>query len=62
MDENDGFSSEDELSPDEEIEQAMQACGQTAVEGFCWHAGTEYCDFHCRFRGSLTDDTDDPPF
>ena len=44
---------DDELDPDEEIECAVHACGQTDVPGFCWHAGTEYCSFHCIFSASL---------
>lgn len=37
----------------DEIERAMQDCGQTEIPGFCWHAGTEHCDFRCIFRESL---------
>ena len=44
---------DDELDPGEEIECAVHACGQTDVPGFCWHAGTEYCSFHCIFSASL---------
>ena len=44
----------DDLDPADEIERAVQACGQTDVPGFCWHAGSEYCMFQCRFRPSLT--------
>ena len=47
---------DDELDPDEEIELAVHACGQTDVPGFCWHAGTEYCSFQCRFRAALLGD------
>ena len=44
---------DDDLDPADEIERALDACGQTDVPGFCWHAGTEYCSFHCLLRGSL---------
>mgnify|MGYP001615981089 FL=1 len=55
---NDFLSAEpDDLDPADEIERALDACGQTDVPGFCWHAGTEYCDFWCRFRASLSEGT-----
>ena len=50
---------DDELDPDEEIECAVDACGQTDVPGFCWHAGTEYCSFHCPFSASLNKEPPD---
>ena len=59
MDENDECYGEDDLDPDEEIECAVHACGQTDVPGFCWHAGTEYCMFQCRFRPSLNRNGED---
>ena len=41
---------DEEMTPSEEIEQALQDCGQTGIPGFCAHAGTEFCSFRCPFR------------
>lgn len=43
---------EDEADRDmQELEQAIQDCDQDD-EGWCSLAGTEHCDFRCRFRKS----------
>lgn len=47
---------DEDLDPDEEIELAVQACGQTDIPGFCWHAGGEYCSFRCMFYASLKEE------
>ena len=41
---------DDELTASDEIERAMQDCGQTDIPGFCAHAGTEFCSFRCPLR------------
>lgn len=48
---------EEDDGPDE-IEQALQECGQTG-EGGCLMAGTEHCDFDCPYRDVNLFDGDD---
>lgn len=40
------FDDEEEFDPDDEIEELIQACGQTS-ESACTLGGTEHCDFEC---------------
>lgn len=47
------WDGDDEPDPADEIEQAVQDCGQNADATWCDLAGTEHCDFRCIFRHSI---------
>ncbi|MGE0133279.1 MAG: hypothetical protein AB7U82_34815 [Blastocatellales bacterium] len=59
-DQYDDFWDDAEYDDEEdELELAMQECGQTR-DGGCLLAGTEYCDFDCPFRDEdLFDEEED---
>ena len=44
---------ENDPDPADEIEWAVQNCGQNAAESWCSLAGTEFCSYRCMFSHSL---------
>lgn len=48
-DDDDDWDDEDNDYDDEDVEYALGNCAMRA-DGFCGHAGSEYCDFDCPFN------------
>jgi hypothetical protein len=57
---DDYFSDDDEYDREhEELDDALEECGQSASYPGCTLAGTEHCDFECPFRDmDLSEDVD----